>query len=334
MFDGRKSKIAAGLFVATLTGGLLTATSTTADAKPSIDTVKQKVDRLYHQAEIASEHYDSARGHLRTSTKSLHALDSDLHRQQAKVTGMRGNIASMMVSQYQSGGLQTASQMVTSKSPDKFLDNLNAMASYNSQRSDSIRRYQVELSRLHLRKQAVREETHALSATKRTMAHQKHEVDTKAAAAKHELSKLKAAQRRKMLAASAGGAQSAPTPAPSSVQASGKAATAVQYAMAQVGKAYVYGAAGPDAYDCSGLTMAAWGAAGVSLPHSSSAQMGSGTPVSESQLQPGDLVFYYSPVSHVGMYIGNGMIVNAENPSAGVKVTGVNTMPYAGAVRP
>ena len=104
--------------------------------------------------------------------------------------------------------------------------------------------------------------------------------------------------------------------------------------MAQVGDAYVYGAAGPSAFDCSGLTMVAWAQAGVGLPHSSSAQIGSGTHVSESQLQPGDLVFYYSPISHVGMYIGNGMIVNAENPSAGVKVAGVNSMPYSGAVRP
>lgn len=104
--------------------------------------------------------------------------------------------------------------------------------------------------------------------------------------------------------------------------------------MAQVGHPYVFGAAGPTAFDCSGLTMRAWGAAGVSLPHFASAQMSAGTPVSQSQLQPGDLVFYYSPVSHVGIYIGNGQIVDAENPSVGVKVSGVNTMPYAGAVRP
>ena len=104
--------------------------------------------------------------------------------------------------------------------------------------------------------------------------------------------------------------------------------------MAQVGKAYVYGAAGPSAFDCSGLTMRAWGAAGVGLSHSSRAQTGEGAPVSQGQLQPGDLVFYYSPVSHVGIYIGNGMIVHAANPSSGVRVDPVNSMPYSGAVRP
>jgi peptidoglycan DL-endopeptidase CwlO len=80
--------------------------------------------------------------------------------------------------------------------------------------------------------------------------------------------------------------------------------------------------------------MMAWAAAGVALPHSSSAQMGSGTPVSSSALQPGDLVFYYSPVSHVGIYIGNGQVAHAANPSTGVRVDPVGSMPISGAVRP
>ena len=99
--------------------------------------------------------------------------------------------------------------------------------------------------------------------------------------------------------------------------------------MAQVGDAYVYGAAGPNAFDCSGLTMMAWAQAGVGLPHSSSAQFGSGPHISASDLQPGDLVFYYSPISHVGMYIGNGLIVHAANPGAGVAVAGLFSMPYS-----
>jgi cell wall-associated NlpC family hydrolase len=118
------------------------------------------------------------------------------------------------------------------------------------------------------------------------------------------------------------------------VPVSGRAAAAVQYALAQVGDAYVYGAAGPSAFDCSGLTMMAWAQAGVGLPHSSSAQFGSGPHVSSSALQPGDLVFYYSPISHVAIYIGNGLIVHAAYPGAGVRVAGVFSMPYSGAVRP
>jgi cell wall-associated NlpC family hydrolase len=80
--------------------------------------------------------------------------------------------------------------------------------------------------------------------------------------------------------------------------------------------------------------MMAWAQAGVGLPHSSSAQSGSGTSIPASALQPGDLVFYYSPISHVAMYIGSGMIVHAANPGAGVRVSPLYSMPYSGAVRP
>ena len=116
---------------------------------------------------------------------------------------------------------------------------------------------------------------------------------------------------------------------PAAPAASGNAGTAVATALAQVGDPYSYGAAGPDAFDCSGLTMFAWRAAGVSLPHSSSMQAGMGVPVSPSAMQPGDLVFYYSPISHVGMYIGGGRIVHAPNSGSVVQVVGVHMMPLA-----
>ena len=94
------------------------------------------------------------------------------------------------------------------------------------------------------------------------------------------------------------------------------AQVAVNTALAQLGKPYVWGGAGPSSFDCSGLTQYAYGAAGRSLPHSSRMQSSVGTPVSTANLQPGDLLFFYSPVSHVGMYIGNGQMVHA--PTSGV----------------
>src|SRR3712207_3192433 len=96
---------------------------------------------------------------------------------------------------------------------------------------------------------------------------------------------------------------------------SSAAQTAVNTALAQVGDRYVYGATGPNSFDCSGLTGFAYKAAGISIPRTSKAQSGFGTPVSKANLQPGDLVFFYSPVSHVAMYIGNGQIVHALNSS-------------------
>jgi cell wall-associated NlpC family hydrolase len=97
--------------------------------------------------------------------------------------------------------------------------------------------------------------------------------------------------------------------------------------MAQRGKPYVWAAAGPGSFDCSGLMQYAYAAAGVNLPHSSLGQSRMGTPVARNALQPGDLVFFYSPVSHVGMYIGNGDIVQAPTAGDVVKVTPLAVMP-------
>jgi peptidoglycan DL-endopeptidase CwlO len=115
--------------------------------------------------------------------------------------------------------------------------------------------------------------------------------------------------------------------------ASGAAQKAVQTALAQIGDAYVWAAAGPSAFDCSGLTMYAWAAAGVSLPHSSAQQYGYGTHISRSQVRAGDLVFFYSPISHVGIAINNSQMVNAPTFGVPVSIATIDSMPYVGATR-
>ncbi len=123
----------------------------------------------------------------------------------------------------------------------------------------------------------------------------------------------------------------APAPAAASSSAAQKA---VDTALAQRGDMYLYGATGPDRFDCSGLTSFAYKAAGVSIPRTSKAQSTFGTPVSKANLKPGDLVFFYSPVSHVGMYIGNGQMVHASTAGKPVAVVNLDSMPsYAGARR-
>ena len=116
--------------------------------------------------------------------------------------------------------------------------------------------------------------------------------------------------------------------AASAAAASPKAHTAVNVALAQVGKPYAWGGAGPHSFDCSGLTKYAYGKVGIGLPHSSRAQSTIGKPVSRAALRPGDLVFFYSPVSHVGMYIGNGKMVYAPTSGSVVKVGKVDYMPF------
>jgi cell wall-associated NlpC family hydrolase len=304
--------------------------SPAAEAKPDLRTAKRLVAQLERQAEVASEHYNAAKVKLAATAVTLGALNADLLREQAVVDTMRKQVATMVVDQYQGDALSMTSQVVLSRNPDSFLSNLNAVSAYNDQRGQVMSQFSTELNRLHLRKSVVQAEASTLRSLKKQMAADKAQIDAKAARAQAVLTSLQPVVRSQIVAP----AYTGPMPTMPTVPASGRAAAAVAYAMAQVGKAYVYGAAGPDAFDCSGLTMRAWGAAGVGLPHSADAQQGFGARVPESQLQPGDLVFYYSPVSHVGMYIGNGLIVNAENPSTGVRIAGLHSMPYSGAVRP
>jgi cell wall-associated NlpC family hydrolase len=313
------------LLIAAVVFGVGAAPSAT--AKPDIETVKKQVEKYDHLAEQASERYNDAQVKLAETRTKLDALNADLARQEQVVAAMRKQVAAMVVAQYQGDALSTTSQVVLSNNPDAFLDNLNAVSAYNAQRGQVMKQFTTQLERLTLRKAAVKDEAKRLAGLQDKMAAEKAQIDDKSAKVQALLDKLEADARAKIL--SGGWTGDIPN-----VAASGRAATAVRFAMAQVGKAYSYGAAGPNAYDCSGLTMRAWGMAGVGLPHSSSAQQGSGMRVSESELRPGDLVFYYSPVSHVGMYIGNGLIVNALNPSAGVRVSALHSMPYSGAVRP
>ncbi|MGY1601385.1 C40 family peptidase [Geodermatophilus sp. SYSU D00815] len=149
-----------------------------------------------------------------------------------------------------------------------------------------------------------------------------------------DFARLSATEQARVTATLAGPTLAAPDTA-SVVEAapSEVVATAIRAALAQVGKPYVYGAAGPDGFDCSGLTMYAYAAAGVSLPHSSAAQSRLGVAVSRSELQPGDLVYFYSPVSHVGLYIGGGKMVHARTYGQPVAVTSVDMRGYAGARR-
>ena len=120
----------------------------------------------------------------------------------------------------------------------------------------------------------------------------------------------------------------------SSVTSSSKGAKALAYAKAQLGEPYARNAAGPGSWDCSGLTMMAWGSVGVSLPHSSGQQFSRGQPVAKSDLRLGDLVFFYSDISHVGLYAGNGQVIHAPRPGKSVEYIKMSYMPYAGARRP
>jgi peptidoglycan DL-endopeptidase CwlO len=329
VLNGRKSLvtvIAAAAIVASV--GAIPGGS--AQAQPSIEDVQHRVDRLFRAAEQASERYNQVHVQLTQMRGDVKALRSDQTRQERRTEQVRRVVADSIVQQYEGDSLSAVGQAVVSEDPTEFVSQLTTMSAFNSMQASQYSSFLTESKALEIRKDATSSQLEEVAALEKQAAEDKASISKNLDAAKSLLSDMQADARERMLSAS----RSSSTVSTVNVPVSGRASAAVQYAMAQVGKSYVYGAAGPNSFDCSGLTMAAWATAGVGLPHSSSAQYGSGTHISESQLQPGDLVFYYSPISHVGMYIGNGMIVNAENPSSGIRVTGLHTMPYVGAVRP
>ena len=303
--------------------------ATPAQADPDIKDVKARVDRLYHEAEAAQERLHDAKLDLADLRRDLNGLKADQERQDERLDDVREQVSDAVVRQLEGEGISTVGQIVVSEDPGAFLDSLSTMSSFNDLQASLLSDYDTELEALEIRREATDARTKEIARLTEQLSAEKDTVDDKLAEAKDLLSDLEAEERERVLAS-----RGSTTRVPTSVPASGRAAAAVQYAMAQVGDAYVYGAMGEDAFDCSGLTMRAWAQAGVSLPHSSSAQFSSGPRIAASDLQPGDLVFYYSPISHVGMYIGNGMIVHAANPGTDVAVSGLYSMPYVGAVRP
>jgi cell wall-associated NlpC family hydrolase len=330
VLNGRKSLVTL-IAAAAITATVGMVPSGSAQAKPTIADVQHRVDRLYHAAERASEHYNQVHVQLQQMRGAVHALRQDQARQQQRTEHARRLVANSIVRQYEGDSLSAVGQAVVSSDPTAFVSKLTTMSAFNSMQASQYSTYLTQAKALSIRQDATSAQLAKVASLEQQAAQDKATIARELSAAKGLLDKMKTAERNRLLEASRSSTVRVSTAA---VPASGRAAVAVHFAMAQIGKPYVYGAAGPSAYDCSGLTMAAWGAAGVGLPHSSSAQYGYGTHISPSQLQPGDLVFYYSPISHVGMYIGNGMIVNAENPSAGIRVAPLYSMPFVGAVRP
>ena len=263
MTDGRKrtARVLATLCITALSGTMLVASPS--NAEPDIDSVQSRVDKLYHQAEQASERYNNARLEMKKAQTRLTALQDDLDRQQAKVDDVRAQVAKAVVSQYQGQALSSTTQVLLSQNPDAFLNQLTTVSEYNDQQGQMMADFAVQAKQLEMRQAAAQRELDRIAATKKELGQEKAEIDDKAAKAKELLGKLK----DRAASASRSGAR-----VPVNVPASGRAGAAVSYAMSQVGDAYVYGASGPSAYDCSGLTMMAWAQAGVSLPHSSGGQ--------------------------------------------------------------
>ncbi|WP_411101296.1 NlpC/P60 family protein [Streptomyces sp. cmx-4-9] len=306
--------------------------------------VKAEVDRLYEEAEASTERYNGAKEKADEAERALKDLRDETARRADRLNSARSALGSLAASQYRLGGtLGAAVRLATADSPQEYLAQASFIARTgvrNAAGVSSVRRRLDEVGRM--RDEAAGRLAELRSRQAEVAGH-KADVEDKLEAARRLLAKLTAEERaayeaRSAPAAAPAGPAAGPAAGPQSAPlppADGsRAAQAVAFAHGAVGKPYVWGATGPGSFDCSGLTQAAWRSAGVSLPRTTYTQINAGRRVSRDRLAPGDLVFFYSGVTHVGLYIGNGQMIHAPRPGSTVRVAPVDSMPWAGASRP
>ena len=347
-----------------LLGGL--GTGSPLNAGP--DTVKQEVAQLYQQAEADTQAYDATEeriARLQAAVANSGTRSAQLRAQLAEASGSLGRLAA---AQYRTAGVNPSIALVFSAHPDSYLARAgmtDRMADVEHERVLTALRDQQALDQLDRESAADLTDLHAAQTQ---LAVHRADIEAKLAAARDRLDALGSADRGRVAAALAAGGgfgygapgdglgttlkAAAPSlnslvsaiasTAESAAAGSGavpapdvsRAITAVSAAYSELGKPYVWGATGPGQFDCSGLTQHVWAAAGVQLPRTSQEQADIGPSVPVSAIRPGDLVIYFSGRTHVGIYVGEGMVIHAPRPGSYVQFTPLSSMPIDKVVRP
>jgi cell wall-associated NlpC family hydrolase len=303
---------------------LLTAAGPATAAPTSTSDLQRQLEGLNRQADQQVEDYLQAKLAVERTRKSIRILQGQLDDVRGQLSEARASIATRAAVAYVQGPATDVASLLAAGDPTDALERaqlLDLLATHDADQvlaagaiERSAQARAAELAGIE-RKQA---------AILGQMADRKAKIEQLVAQTEQTLAQLRAAERRRAAAANrpatTAPAASNPSPPPPPKAVSGNVAAVIRYAYAQLGKPYQWGATGPGAFDCSGLTLMAWAQAGVSLPHSSGAQIGIGRRVTQSELQPGDLIFRYSPISHVSLYVGNGQQISATHTGSTVKL--------------
>ncbi|MFE1880611.1 C40 family peptidase [Streptomyces diastatochromogenes] len=303
--------------------------------KLSKDEVKAKVDNLYEQAEQATEKYNGAKEKQQKLQKEISTIQDNVARGQQELNKLRDGLGSLATAQYRSGGIDSSVQLFLSSNPDDFLDKASTLDQLSSQQVEALQKIQDKQRELAQERAEATEKLKDLAATRTELGNKKKEVQGKLAEAQKLLNTLTAKEKAALAAEQARANRSSTERVDlgDDSSASGRAAAAFSAAQSKIGSPYVYGASGPSSFDCSGLTSWAYAQAGVSIPRTSEAQANIGAHLSQSQLQVGDLVFFYGDLHHVGLYAGNGQVLHAPHTGAVVRYESISNMPFQFGVR-
>ncbi|WP_239312934.1 C40 family peptidase [Plantactinospora mayteni] len=284
--------------------------TTPALAEPSVAEIEQQIDTEWRKVEPVIEKHNATRQDLAAKKKQAAALQKKIAPLQSQIDTAMNRVSDFAVQAYKGDKASTFNALLTSKSPSALVGQLSVLDQFARQQQREVQAVIDLKDKYDAQKAPLDRLVSQLTKTEKELAAKKKEIDA-------EIDRLQKMRLRAYGNGSAGPLRPAPCPAS---YPGGAAGEAVKFACAQIGKPYVWGADGPDSYDCSGLTGAAWAKGGVSLAHNARSQRGQTARISRSELRPGDLVFYYADLSHVGMYVGDGWIVHASRAGVPVKM--------------
>lgn len=309
--------------------GLLPATN--AYAEPTVQEIEKQIDEKWAQLEPLVEQYNNIHSQLAKNQKTSGELAKTIQPLQAQVDQALGHIGEIAAQYYKGGGHNsTLVAILSSGSPTALADQLSVLDQLAKQKQEQIAAVRTARDQFNAEKKQL-DDLIALQAK------QDADLAAKKKTIQAEMDQLQVLRRKVYGDNFSGGNLHIGICPPEYVP--GKAGIAVKYACSKISSPYVWGATGPNSFDCSGLTQAAWAAAGVHLTHYTGAQWKEGTPVSAADAQPGDLVFFYSDLHHVGLYVGKDstgrrLMVHAPTYGDYVRMADVNKFPVAGYRRP
>ncbi|SED45625.1 NlpC/P60 family protein [Streptomyces sp. 2231.1] len=316
-------------------------TAPTPPPDKDLERVRQKLDGLYHDAAVATDAYNAAEEKAEKQAAEIVALAKKIVEGQRRLKRLKNQAGAAARSQYRTGGLPPTAQFLLSDDPGQFLDGAGLVL----QGQSATKKLLGEVTRTQKELQEYADDASAqwkkLEAGRKAKAAAKKRIERQIDAAEKLESRLEKKEKErlaKLEEAAALKAQTAWLDTGVLKEVDGKASAqgkkAVAFATAQLGKPYVWGAEGPDSFDCSGLTSQAWAAAGHPVPRTSQEQWKQLEHIDVKDMRPGDLVIYFDDASHVAMYIGDGAIIHAPRPGRTVTVAGAGSMPILGVVRP
>ncbi|MGI5455924.1 NlpC/P60 family protein [Streptomyces sp. CA-249302] len=316
-------------------------TSSTAVSTKDLEAVRDKLDKLYHDAAVATDSYNAAEESSKQQSAAIVGLAKEIVEGQRKLDELKKRAGAAAAAQYRTGGLPDEAQLLLSDNPQEFLDGAGrvlqgeratkGLIAEMTQTQQDLKQYAADAA----------EQWKKLEAGRKAKDAARKKIKKQIAAAEKLESQLEEKEKERLAELEQEDALKAQTAWLDSGildeikgKASEQGKKAVEFATEQIGKPYVWGAEGPDSYDCSGLTSQAWANAGRPIPRTSQEQWKQLKHIDIKDMRPGDLIIYYDDASHVGMYIGDGAMVNAPRPGRNVSIAGAGSMPILGVVRP